>query len=128
MDVLKLSLAALIGLFLGLTAGLLLPVGVPPAWVLYAGVALLALLSALVRAVASGLGEHFSLTHFLAEALGGGLLAVALCWLGDRLAIPFWLAAVVYFGVSILVTFLSHGGRYSEKEQQSRHVAHDFHN
>ena len=98
-------LFALIGILLGLAAGLLLPVGIPAGWSVYAAVALMAVLNSLLGAIRANLQGDFSATDFITGLCGNAALAVGLSWLGDRLAVPAYLSAILYFGMHIFTNF-----------------------
>lgn len=107
MKALRAVLMALVGLFIGLAAGLLLPVQIPVAWSVYAAVLILCVLHALVRAVRDNLEDAFAAGEFVLGLLGNAVLALGLCVLGDRLAVPVYTAAIVYFGWGIFSDFAS---------------------
>ncbi|MGI5877179.1 MAG: DUF1290 domain-containing protein [Christensenellales bacterium] len=91
-------LYVLAGIALGLLLGLVLPFSVPAEWSPYVSVALLAALGAALEAAADRQRGAFRAGRLLAAFFGDGLLAAGLAFIGDRLDVPLYLAAVVWFG------------------------------
>ncbi len=105
MNALRALLLALIGLFIGLAAGMWLHVGIPAGWSMYAAVAMLVIVHALFGAINDHLEGTFTAGGFTLGLVGNMALALALCVLGDRLAVPVYQAAIVYFGWGIFSNF-----------------------
>ncbi|MCI8478313.1 MAG: small basic family protein [Oscillospiraceae bacterium] len=93
------------GLLLGLLAGMLCPWTVPAKWSLYLAAGLLAALDSALGGLNARLKENFSLKIYLSGALGNAGIAVCLTWLGEKLGIPLYLAAVVVFGTRMFQNF-----------------------
>ena len=95
----------LIGLLCGLLIGVLLPWTIPAQYSLYAAAGLLAALDSALGGYCARVQKEFRLSVFLSGTIGNALLAVLLTWLGEKLGIPLYLAAVVVFGTRIFQNF-----------------------
>lgn len=95
----------LIGLLVGMAAGLLFPWSIPSQWSLYVAAGLLAALDSALGGFRSRLKGEFKLEIFLSGTLGNAGIAAFLTWLGQRLGLPLYLAAVVVFGTRMFQNF-----------------------
>ena len=96
---------ALIGLLIGAFIGLLLDVNIPASLSSYISVAILACLDSVFGAIRSSLSNTFKADIFISGFFGNAILAAALAYLGDKLGIPIYLAAVIVFGGRIFDNF-----------------------
>ncbi len=94
-----------IGLGVGLLLGIFCPWTVPADWTLYVAAGLLAALDSALGGARARLKGQFKLGIFLSGAVGNAIIAVFLTWLGDKLGIPLYLAAVVVFGTRLFQNF-----------------------
>ena len=95
----------LIGLTAGLLLGFLIPLHFPASMTLYVGVGLMAALDSALGGMRSRLKGEFHLRIFLSGSIGNAAIAVFLTALGERMAIPMYLAAVVVFGTRMFQNF-----------------------
>lgn len=96
---------AFIGLLLGVLLGLLLDVNIPATLSPYISVAILACLDSVFGAVRASLSKNFKADIFISGFFGNAVLAAALAYLGDKLGIPIYIAAVIVFGGRIFDNF-----------------------
>ena len=96
---------ALIGLLIGAFLGLLLDVNIPANLSSYISVAILACLDSVFGAIRSSLSNTFKADIFISGFFGNAILAAGLAYLGDKLGIPIYLAAVIVFGGRIFDNF-----------------------
>ena len=94
-----------IGLLVGVALGLLCPWTIPVKWSLYVAAGLLAALDSALGGFNARLKGTFKLSIYLSGSFGNALIAVFLTWLGDKLGIPIYLAAVVVFGTRMFQNF-----------------------
>ena len=94
-----------IGLIVGLALGILCPWTVPAKWSLYVAAGLLAALDSALGGLNARLKGSFKLSIYLSGSIGNAAIAVFLTWLGDKLGIPIYLAAVVVFGTRMFKNF-----------------------
>lgn len=94
-----------IGLCIGLLLGWLCPWTVPAGWTVYVATGLLAALDSALGGVRARLKGQFALGIFLSGTLGNAVIAVLLAWLGTKMGIPLYLAAVVVFGTRMFQNF-----------------------
>ena len=87
----------LIGLFIGFQIPILLPV----AFVQYMAIGVLAALDSVFGGIRAYMEDSFDNTIFISGFITNTLLAAGLAYLGDRLGLELYLAAVVVFGVRI---------------------------
>lgn len=91
----------LLGVLLGLAIGFFGQFRVPPHYAPYTAVALLAAFDSVLGGLRAALEKHFEDSIFVTGLLSNTLLAALLAFVGDRIGINLYLAAVVAFGVRI---------------------------
>lgn len=92
---------AVIGLVVGIGIGLNLPVFLPAAYAKYLGIAILAALDSVFGGIRAAMEENFDNLVFLSGFIGNALMAALLVFIGDRLGVDIYIAAVVAFGVRL---------------------------
>ncbi|MEG6616436.1 small basic family protein [Peptococcaceae bacterium 1198_IL3148] len=90
-----------LGLFLGLTIGLKVPIILPEVYSPYLGLAVLAALDSVFGGIRAGMEDHFDNTVFLSGFFSNALLAAGLAYIGEKLGVALSTAAVVAFGVRL---------------------------
>lgn len=96
---------AFIGLLIGILLGLLLDINIPETLSPYMSVAILACLDSVFGAIRAVLSKNFKSDIFISGFFGNAILAAALAYLGDKLGIPMYIAAVIVFGGRIFDNF-----------------------
>jgi small basic protein len=94
-----------IGLLLGIIVGLFTDVNIPDKFSPYMSVAILACLDSVFGAIRASFSKNFRSDIFISGFFGNAVLAVALAYLGDKLSVPIYLAAVIVFGGRIFDNF-----------------------
>ena len=94
-----------LSVLLGVLIGALLPWSIPAQYSIYAAVMLLAALDAAAGGINARLHHKFRGSLFFSGALGNGLIAVFLTYMGERIGISLYLAAVVVFGTRLFQNF-----------------------
>ncbi|MCL5057195.1 MAG: small basic family protein [Actinobacteria bacterium] len=92
---------AALGLALGIALGLNLPFTVPQAYAKYMSVAVLAAMDSVFGGIRAAMEEHYDNRIFITGFFSNALLAAGLAFIGERLGIDLYLAAVVAFGVRL---------------------------
>mgnify|MGYP001462580797 CR=1 FL=1 len=96
---------AVIGLLIGIILGFVLNVNIPDKLSPYMSVAILACLDSVFGAIRGNLSKNFQADIFISGFFGNALLAAGLAYLGDKLGIPIYIAAVIVFGGRIFNNF-----------------------
>ncbi|AOQ23513.1 hypothetical protein MTAT_10930 [Moorella thermoacetica] len=91
----------LIGLIVGVVAGLMLPVKIPVVYSKYMSVAVLAALDSVFGGLRASMEDNFDNAIFLTGFFSNTLLAAFLAYIGDQLGVELYLAAVLVFGVRL---------------------------
>jgi small basic protein len=90
------------GLLIGIILGLVLKIPVPPAYVRYLGIAVLAALDSSFGGLRASLEKTFEDRLFVTGFFSNTLMAAFIVYVGDQLGISeLYLAAVVAFGVRL---------------------------
>lgn len=89
------------GLILGIALGLNLPITIPQAYAKYMSVAALAALDSVLGGIRAAMEDHYDNKVFITGFFSNALLAAGLAFIGERLGIDLYLAAVVAFGVRL---------------------------
>ena len=96
---------ALIGILIGAVIGFSLPFTYNTAYSLYISVAILACLDSVFGGIKANLEENFNIQIFISGFFGNALLAAFLAYLGDRLGVPLYYAAIFTFGSRLFENF-----------------------
>lgn len=96
---------AIIGLLIGVVVGLTWQINIPDKFSPYISVAILACLDSVFGALRAALSKNFRADIFISGFFGNAVLAAALAYLGDKLSVPIYLAAVIVFGGRIFDNF-----------------------
>ncbi len=91
----------LLGLLLGILLGLLVRFDVPAVYARYLSVAVLAALDSSFGGLRALIERSFSSRIFLSGFVSNTILAALITFLGDRMGVNLYLAAVVAFGVRL---------------------------
>ena len=86
-------------LLAGVMVGLVFQLSVPENYARYTAMAILAALDSVLGAARSELEAHYSNTVFVTGVISNMILAGLLTFLGDRLGVELYFAAIVAFGV-----------------------------
>lgn len=95
----------LIGLIIGILIGSFLSIDIPTAFMSYMPVAILAALDSIFGGVRAALDKKFDSSIFVSGFFGNIILASVLTYLGDKLNVPMYLAAVFVFGGRLFNNF-----------------------
>jgi small basic protein len=95
----------LLGLIVGILIGILVPVHIPIEYSTYAAVAILAALDSVLGGLCASMEGRFDLKIFLSGFFANSVLAALLAYIGDRLGIQLYLAAIFAFGNRIFLNF-----------------------
>ncbi len=87
-----------LGLLVGIIAGILMSLSIPSDYARYTAIAILAALDSILGAVRSELEGTYDNEIFVTGLVTNMLLAGLLTFLGDRLGVDLYLAAIVAFG------------------------------
>ncbi|MGI6514090.1 MAG: small basic family protein [Syntrophomonadaceae bacterium] len=88
-------------MLIGLIIGFQLPIFIPLVYAKYMSVAILAMLDSVFGGIRAYMENVFDTTVFVSGFVTNALLAAGLAYLGDRLGVELYLAAVVAFGVRL---------------------------
>jgi small basic protein len=91
----------ILGLLTGLIVGSLLSVEVPAQYSRYTAMAILAALDSVLGATRAEMEGNYNNRVFITGLLANALLAGFLTFIGDRLGVELYLAAIVAFGVRL---------------------------
>ncbi|MGI5838423.1 MAG: small basic family protein [bacterium] len=91
----------LLGLIIGIAVGLAFPLSLAPSYARYMSVAVLAAMDSVFGGFRAGLEGHFNTKIFVTGFFGNIILAAVLTYIGDRLGVELYLAALFAFGVRL---------------------------
>ena len=95
----------LLGFLIGIILGLIIPYNIPPVYSPYMSVAILAALDSVFGGIRSTMEHKFDTMIFITGFFGNALLAAGLAYIGDRLGVPIYLAAIFTFGSRLFQNF-----------------------
>jgi len=88
-------------LLLGLTIGFQIPVLLPMIYAKYMSIGILAAMDSVFGGIRAYMEDGFDNTIFVSGFIVNTFLAAGLAYIGDKLGVELYLAAVVVFGVRI---------------------------
>lgn len=89
---------AILGLFIGVVIGFILPYTYNSVYSLYISVAILASLDSLFGGIRANLEDKFDIGMFLTGFFGNAIIAAFLAFVGEKLGVPLYYAAIITFG------------------------------
>lgn len=98
-------LLALIGIIIGVVIGVYLPITYSASYSLYVSVAILACLDSVFGGLRAALEKKFNTEIFISGFFGNAILAAFLAYIGDRLGVPLYYAAIFAFGGRLFQNF-----------------------
>lgn len=96
---------ALIGILIGAIIGFVLPYTYNASYSLYISVAILACLDSVFGGIRANLEQKFDIRMFVSGFFGNAIIAAFLAYLGDKLGVPLYYAAIVVFGGRLFENF-----------------------
>ncbi|MEL7598140.1 MAG: DUF1290 domain-containing protein, partial [Clostridiaceae bacterium] len=94
-----------IGLLIGAIIGMFWDINIPIRFSPYLSVAIFACLDSVFGAIKASIDKRYRTDIFISGFFGNAVLAAALTYLGDKLGMPIYLAAVIVFGERIFNNF-----------------------
>ncbi len=94
-------LGAVIGIILGLIIGYIIPFNISTGYIIYLAVAILSIVDSLIGGIKSDLEDKFDAKIFVFGFLINTIASVFLAYIGDKIGIPLYYAAVFAFGVRL---------------------------
>lgn len=98
-------MVVILGLIVGILLGIVFDFNIPDVLSPYMSVAILACLDSVFGAVRANLSQSFKADIFISGFFGNALLAAGMAYLGDKIGIPMYIAAVIVFGGRIFNNF-----------------------
>lgn len=113
----EIMLVGIIILILFIVAGIVtgLNVEIPLSYSNYIAVAILACLDSVFGAFSANVEKKFSMSIFISGFIGNALVAILLVFIGDKLNVDIFLAAVIVFSSRLLNNFSSIRRYFLEK-------------
>ena len=96
---------ALIGILIGGVIGFLLPYTYNTSYSLYITIAILACLDSVFGGVRANLQKKLNIKIFISGFFGNAMLAAFLAYIGDRMGVPLYYAAIFTFGGRLFDNF-----------------------
>lgn len=112
---------AAIGILIGIIIGLILPYTYSVSYSLYISVAILACLDTVFGGVRANLEGNFDLRIFLSGFFGNSILAAILAYIGDKLGVPLYYAAIFTFGGRLFENFANIRRILINREKKENH-------
>lgn len=91
----------LVGLLVGIVVGSILSLQIPSQYSRYTAMAILATLDSVLGALRAELQGEYDNWIFVTGFFGNAVLAAGLTFLGDRMGVELYLAAIIAFGVRL---------------------------
>lgn len=96
---------AIIGIIIGVMIGRYLPITYSPSYSLYMSVAILACMDSVFGGLRALMENKFNTGILVSGFFGNSILAAFLAYIGDRLGVPLYYAAIFAFGGRLFHNF-----------------------
>ena len=94
-------LAAMIGLVIGIIAGIYCPFSIPPEYARLLSVAVMAGLDAVLGGIRASMASNYDTDVFISGFFINGLLGAFLCYAGNMIGIDLYMVSILIFGMRI---------------------------
>lgn len=95
----------ILGLVIGLIIGIFVPGQIPIEYSIYVAIAILAALDSVMGGGVAYMKGNFDIINFISGFVGNIFLAVLLTFIGEKMGIQLYLAAIVAFGTRLFNNF-----------------------
>ncbi len=95
----------ILGIIIGIVLGLVLPLQIPTNYASYMSIAVLAALDSVFGGIRASFEDNFQTDIFISGFFGNAFLAAGLAYIGDRLDVPIYQAAIFAFGMRLFQNF-----------------------
>lgn len=92
-------------LFIGICIGLKLPISISPDFYQYFAVAILAAMDTVFGGITAYMSGQFDTEIFISGFFGNAILAALLTFIGDKLGVQLYFAAIFTFGTRLFQNF-----------------------
>ncbi|SHJ67018.1 Small basic protein [Hathewaya proteolytica DSM 3090] len=113
-------MVAFVGIIIGVLIGIVWQINIPVKFAPYISVAIFACIDSIFGAIRAKMTGTFREDIFISGFLGNAAISSVLVYLGDKLSLPIYLAAVIVFGGRILNNFASIRRRLLEKISEKK--------
>ncbi|AFS78317.1 hypothetical protein DUF1290 [Gottschalkia acidurici 9a] len=96
---------AILGIIIGVVIGIYLPITYSPSYSLYVSVAILACMDSVFGGLRALMENKFNTSILVSGFFGNSILAAFLAYVGDRLGVPLYYAAIFAFGGRLFQNF-----------------------
>ena len=93
--------AAMLGLVIGIIAGIYCPFSIPPEYARLLAVAVMAGLDAVLGGIRASMASNYDTDVFISGFFINGLLGAFLCYAGNMIGIDLYMVAILIFGMRI---------------------------
>lgn len=94
-----------IALLIGVIAGIFVPYHIPSQYSSYTAIAILAALDSVFGGIVANLNKAFNIKILVSGLLGNALLAALLAYIGKKLGVDIYFAAIIVFGTRLFQNF-----------------------
>lgn len=98
-------MVAIVGLVIGIILGVVFNINFPVKLSPYISVAIFACIDSIFGAIRSSINKDFRADIFISGFFGNAFLAAGMVYLGDKLGLPVYIAAIIVFGQRIFNNF-----------------------
>ena len=95
----------LLGLLVGILIGIFMPYHVNSQYSQYLAISILAALDSVFGGITSSFQKNFDMKVFISGFFGNALLAAGLTYIGKKLDVDLYLAALIVFGTRLFQNF-----------------------
>ncbi|MDK2918218.1 MAG: hypothetical protein PWQ37_951 [Candidatus Petromonas sp.] len=95
----------ILGIIIGVLIGFYIPVTFPTSYSLYLSVSILAAIDSVFGAIKASMEGYFNSTIFVTGFLGNAVIAGLLAYIGDKMGVPLYYAAIFAFGSRLFQNF-----------------------
>ncbi|MCG8500604.1 MAG: small basic family protein [Firmicutes bacterium] len=95
----------IIGLLVGVIIGILVPYHIPTQYSPYIAIAILAALDSVFGGITASFQGKFNIKMFISGFFGNAILAAMLTYIGKKLDVDIYLAAIIVFGTRLFHNF-----------------------
>jgi len=95
----------ILGIIIGLVIGFYMPINLPTVYSAYISVSILAAIDSVFGAIRASLENKYNAMIFVTGFIGNAIIAGLLAYIGDKMGVPLYYAAIFTFGSRLFQNF-----------------------